>query len=206
MLTYVGSLIVFVFLYLKNKSVSGHAKKMLFVRTVFILGLLLALALTIPSVSRRFESFWRKDLERKGAYQKELISDMTLSRSENIETMLASFKESPIIGNGFQVTREMQYYTSASFQILLSAPVEKGILYLLILEEGGLIGMLLFVLFVLKTYQWGIKYQENIFLGSFFAMLILNAGEATFFSSSAIGGFLWMLCFLHYFWAGPFPW
>jgi hypothetical protein len=112
-----------------------------------------------------------------------------------VEQGMASFRERPMIGNGFQVSREMRGYDMSEMGLLLSAPIEKGVLPVMVLEEGGVIGALLIAAFLINLYGKYRRLQFTCFLSTFTVFLGLNSGEASFFSTSGGGGILWMICF-----------
>jgi hypothetical protein len=83
----------------------------------------------------------------------------------------------------------------ADSKILLSAPIEKGVLPIMVLEEGGAIGAILFGCFILSVYVKYSRLQFSCFLSCFTVFIALNTGEASFFSTSGSGGILLMICF-----------
>ena len=138
--------------------------------------------------------------------QKRLIDDQTAVDDFSMETLtssrmwlvksaLANFKESPIFGNGFQVSKEMSYRRNDSRVSILSAPIEKGVWVTAVLEEGGIIGFIIFVTFLLNVLSKMIKYKAYITASVFFVTIVSNFGEFSFFSSSYLGGFLWAMVF-----------
>ena len=66
-----------------------------------------------------------------------------------IDAQIYNFKKSPYIGNGVQVSEEMAYTKTTSFKDLISAPIEKGVWVTAVLEEDGVIGFTILVLFIL---------------------------------------------------------
>lgn len=113
----------------------------------------------------------------------------TSSRMELIEGAWQSFLDNPLLGIGFQVS-ELQLFYKDSLS-LFSAPIEKGFIITMILEETGLIGFIVFVAFVcVFVYECRRKrlYATMIL---FFTFLSTNLAEATFFSPGGNGGLLW---------------
>ena len=121
---------------------------------------------------------------------------VTLTRQGLMDEALENFKESPLIGNGFQVSKQMKGIAIQSWGQLLSAPVEKGVWVTAVLEEGGVIGMLLFLLFLVVSF-WGLL-RQRAFIGSagLFVLVMSNFGEFSIFSLSGIGGAMWSLVFI----------
>ena len=166
--------------------------------TFAILGVLLVTLILsfIPVVSLRVESFLRKERDVTQISGEETLSyDLFSSRKGLMERALVSFRESPLIGHGFQVTETMQGYRFWEHGFAFSAPVEKGVLAGMILEEGGVIGMAIFIIFLFALYVTYRRLAFTCFLSTFTVFLGLNSGEAAFFSTSGGGGILWMVCF-----------
>jgi len=82
------------------------------------------------------------------------------------------------------------------FNLPISAPIEKGNLYLAVLEELGLIGLLLFFAWLIFSYFRVVK--KNLFgLPVFFTILMLNFGESVLFSPGGVGA----LCIMMFTWS-----
>ena len=123
---------------------------------------------------------------------------LTASRMSLVEYNLNDFKLNPILGKGFQV---MNWHDAAyrNKQIsLLSAPIEKGVLPLMLLGETGVVGALVFVVFLFSFYKTCIRRQYRVLLCLFTTLMAGNMGEASFFSPggsamqwtiAVIGGF-----------------
>ena len=120
---------------------------------------------------------------------------MTVTRQGLMDASMDNFRESPVIGNGFQVSKSMETRDIRSWGQLLSAPIEKGVWVTAVLEEGGVIGMILFVLFLIIAF-WGML-SRRAYIGAcaLFVLLVSNFGEFTFFSMSSIGGVGWVMVF-----------
>ena len=122
--------------------------------------------------------------------------EVLVTRQGLAEFALENFKESPVIGNGFQVSKMMEGQEISSFGQLLSAPIEKGVWVTAILEEGGVVGFMLFMLFLIIAF-WGMLSRQA-FTGAcaLFVLMISNFGEFSFFSTSSTGGIAWALIFV----------
>lgn len=118
------------------------------------------------------------------------------SRQGLIDDAMDNFKESPFIGNGFQVTKRLAQQDRSSWKHYLSAPIEKGVWITAVLEEGGIFGMLLFAIFLLAAFGKLLARQAFIGISIFFVMVISNLGEFTFFSMSGGGGIYWAMIFM----------
>ena len=106
---------------------------------------------------------------------------------------LRNFRESPLFGNGFQVSEEMKGIKVGLST--MSAPIEKGVWISAVLEEGGLVGFIVFSAFLISVWIALSKHRAYIGLCAFFELLLTNMGEFTMFSLSYTGGFLWAMVF-----------
>lgn len=127
-----------------------------------------------------------------GVSSEEILS----SRQGLMDEAMYNFRRKPFVGNGFQVSEVMSLSGGGGAASLLSAPVEKGVWLTAVLEEGGIPGMIMFVLFGVCAIPMLIVRRAYTGATMLFMMFVLNLGEFTFFSMSGIGGFCWMLCFL----------
>ena len=113
-----------------------------------------------------------------------------------IDAQLYNFKKSPYIGNGFQVSEEMAYTKTTSFKDLISAPIEKGVWVTAVLEEGGVIGFTILVLFFLVAILTMLQRGAYTGVTVLSALVVSNLAEFTMFSMSAMGGLFWALVFI----------
>lgn len=100
-----------------------------------------------------------------------------------------------MLGNGFQVAAHMAGEHRQGFWSYLSAPIEKGVWTAAILEEGGVVGFILFAGFLLSTFFTLWKRHAYISASCLFTMALSNMGEFTFFSMTYTGGLIWALAF-----------
>lgn len=150
------------------------------------LGVLIADALTSQSLTKAVVAF-----ANKGGRKDEFDLDQALSsRREVIAASWENFRESPLIGIGFEVAKSDFFRQNAS---LFYAPIEKGFLPVAVLEETGIIGTFFFVIFLLAFFVY-LRRTMNI---PGFAMLLtflaVNCGEAMFFAVGGHGSFGWLL-------------
>jgi len=118
------------------------------------------------------------------------------SRQGKIDEGLENWRESPLFGNGFQVSRDMADFKVSSFKSILSAPVEKSVWFTAVLEEGGVIGFGLFCLFLAIVFPTLVKRKAYIGATLLFSLITANFGEFTFFSLSGAGGMQWGMVFV----------
>ena len=120
----------------------------------------------------------------------------TATRQGLIDVALDDFKRKPLLGNGFQVDERLLRMMGNASGLPLSAPVEKGFWITAVLQEGGVIGFIIYLSFLvsvsLKMRRGGYKCALALFL----LLHILNFGEFTMFSMSGNGGFLWTMVFM----------
>ena len=158
------------------------------------LTLLLIAFMSFPSLqdkTLRFLTKGRPEVETKGVSTATIIS----SRQALIDNALYNFRKSPMIGNGFQVSAEMAKIKDKGLAIL-SAPIEKGVWIVAILEEGGIVGWVVFVMFLFACITKSIRRRAYIGASCLFVFTITNLGEFTFFSMSYSGGFCWAMIFV----------
>jgi len=124
------------------------------------------------------------------------MEDVMSTRQFLMDEAMYNWRKKPLIGNGFQVAESMRHERREGIGAYLSAPVEKGVWVTAVLEEGGIIGMLLFCLFwipaVILLWRGGF-YSTSTMLLSF---VVMNMAEFTMFSMSGTGGFIWSMIFI----------
>ena len=120
---------------------------------------------------------------------------VTSSREGLVEESLYNFKKKPLFGNGFQVSAAMEGEKRTSLAQYLSAPIEKGVWPTAVLEEGGVIGLILFGGFLVVCICILIKRHAYIGAAMLWVFSIANLGEFSFFSMSYIGGLYWGLVY-----------
>lgn len=115
------------------------------------------------------------------------------SRGFLIEKSLENFYKSPLFGIGFSVGRGNFDETTEASDFSLSYSIEKGNLYIAVLEEQGVIGFTFFLIFIVLLYLDVYKKRNYLSIFVLTAILITNLGESTFFSMGGIGGLFWLL-------------
>ena len=129
------------------------------------------------------------------ADDRSLTEAVTSSRMGLIEKSTRDFKLNPLWGMGFQVEERHRYHikghTGGFF--IFSASIEKGLLPVMVLGEGGLVGALVFASFLLVFYVVCTQRRLLITATLFAVFLGTNMGEATFFSPGGPGGLEWLV-------------
>ena len=84
---------------------------------------------------------------------------------------MKNFRDKPLQGNGFQVSLEMKYQRRQGMLSYLSAPIEKGVWTAAVLEEGGIVGFILFTGYVFDCFSSAQQAQ-----GLYFSVCIFYHG------------------------------
>ncbi len=156
---------------------------------------LVAIGVCVPQVRQGVVKYVLKKYSGVSENAKINTDDVMSTRQFLIDAELANWRKKMMIGNGFQVSEAMQYQGRGSVLSYLSAPIEKGVWVTAILEEGGIVGMILFCMFWLPALIV-LKTKGGYVTASLLcAMLVSNLGEFSFFSMSSEGGMFWALVF-----------
>lgn len=193
--TFLAGVLIILFFFLKSRKIRipwrGTVSQV--VAGIVILGGLTVLA--VPSVRERAVRF----IMKYGTDRRRVTlttGDVLSSRQGKIESCLRNWRESPAIGNGFQVSEDMKKFRANSLKDILSAPVEKSTWVFAVLEEGGIFGELIFVFYIFICTALLVSRRAYIGATSFLTLIIVNLGEFTVFSMSGIGGTFWGLTFV----------
>ena len=119
---------------------------------------------------------------------------LTASRMGKIEENLVDFKKNPLLGMGFQVNGCLRYNLRGVKGLILSAPIEKSVLPVMVLGETGIVGGVVFAAFLLVFYGTCVTRRYFCTLALMSVFLVTNMSEATFFSPGGIGGTMWVMC------------
>ncbi len=194
--TFLAGIVFTAFIFLHSQGINMRWKvRAMNIIMLFGLGATLFLFAT-PQMRENVAKFTLKWMSGRDAEVELSYENIASSRQFLIDTAIKNFKESPWLGNGFQVSEKYAGFEAQSWKQLLTAPIEKGIWVVAVLEEGGIIGMALFVLFLLIAFIGLLKYKAYIGTCVLFTFLMSNLGEFTLFSMSAAGGFFWALVFV----------
>ncbi|MDD4103080.1 MAG: O-antigen ligase family protein [Kiritimatiellae bacterium] len=177
---------------LPKSALSGRARARLSGWMFALLILLIVWAVTFE-VREQTISRWLRKTEEVQTDQRSLKEALTDSRQGTIELCMSEFRRSPLLGSGFQVLEVHRAQYERGEISLFSAPLEKGILPLMVLGETGILGATVFGIFLVAFVLGCLKSKYIATLTLFSCLLMTNMGEATFFSPSGGGGVLWML-------------
>lgn len=133
--------------------------------------------------------------ERIGAYIEKrgggggLVQSYETSRGGLIDDMLENIRLNPLVGSGFGIAsrpEEMIIDRDPVFGLPSGAPIEKGVMPIQVTEELGLVGALFVFLWLgvaVKRASRGTVTKLAVLL----TVLLLNMGEANFFSPGGLG-------------------
>jgi len=186
--------VLFLFAHARGVGVRWRAKV---VRTaVLVVFAAFVAAVALPGVRQgavKFLMKWNGDDVRA---EDLTVEGLTASRQGKMDESLFYFRQSPLIGNGFQVSAGMKDLSASNTGFVLSAPIEKGVWVTAVLEEGGIIGAFLFWAFVFVAVGGMVRAKAYVGASVLVTFLASNLGEFAFFSMSYIGGFIWAMLFL----------
>lgn len=164
----------------------------------YVLVGLLMVVLAYSQIRDQTLSKWLRKEDEVSADSRNLLDAVTASRMGLVEYNMRDFKLNPMLGKGFQV---MDWHGLAYQEgriSLLSAPIEKGVLPLMVLGETGIVGEIVFLLFLASFYGTCMRRGYIMLLCLFTSLMAANMSEASFFSpgggtaqwtSTIIGGF-----------------
>ena len=139
-------------------------------------------------------SRWIRKTNDASEFDRDLVEAVTNTRMGLFEEGLDEFRRNPLLGMGFQVNSNTEVYYKSAKGLVLSAPVEKGLLPMMILGEGGVVGVIAFCIFLFSFYRSCASRHLVVTASMFTVFLATNMGEATFFSPGGAGGVEWVLC------------
>ncbi len=126
------------------------------------------------------------------AQTRSLTEAMTSSRQGLMEYSMYEYRRNPLFGSGFQVAESHRTMLKGQ-GLVLSAPIEKGVLPVMVLGETGIVGAVLFTFFLISFYATATRKRLYVTITMFTLLLASNMGEASFFSPGGIGSVLWIL-------------
>lgn len=165
-------------------SVSHFSINKLFLVIVFFFILFACLILSDISITNFIIRFINKadDLTLNN-----IVINYQISRSILYEPMIANIFENFFTGIGFGIASDPLNMNIKYFKdIPVSAPIEKGNLLLAILEEVGLYGFILFMIWILILFRLVIANSSSDLI-VLLTFLLFNLGEAGLFSPKGYG-------------------
>lgn len=152
-----------------------------------------AVALAIGEGRNHLVSRWLRKTDSVATDERGLTEAVTSSRQGLIAANMRDFRRNRLLGSGFQVdARHVERYKDRP-GLIITAPLEKGILPLMVLGETGILGAVFFMLFLFDFYQKSVRMRLWSTLTLFSVLFVSNMAESTFFSPGGAGGIEW--CF-----------
>lgn len=186
-----ASLIIINFYTVRKIGVNRRVKQAMTNGMMAFTGLIIIFAV-VMEVKDHSISRWLRKTDDLGGDTRGLKEALTSSRQGLIEYSLWEFRRNPVFGQGFQVMQEHQYMFKKG-EMVFSAPIEKGVLPVMVLGETGVVGSIFFAFFVISFLVAASSRKLYITLTMFLLLLVSNMGEATFFSPGGVGGVLYMM-------------
>lgn len=154
---------------------------------------ILIVFMLVLQVRNKAISRWLRKTDNVAYDERSLTEAITNSRLGSIELNMRDFKRSPLLGTGFQVMASHRYLYGIGAISLFSAPLEKGLLPLMVLGETGLLGGTVFAVFLIMFYVNCMQNRYYVTVTLFTVLLATNMAESTFFSPGGGGGIYWMM-------------
>ena len=148
-----------------------------------------------PRLSEGLVSFLLKDEAAQ-----DVASALEESRGGLIERSMANFRAAPFTGIGLGVPSDLSksVIEYGPLGIPISASVEKGFQPAAVLEETGIVGAALLVLFLIVLLAPVFLRGSMALVWMVLAVLLINMGEATLFAIGGNGLFVWLIFSLAY--------
>lgn len=193
LLTLLSSLMLVYFYLPKHIRLRPIAKRWLG-SMLMLFGVLLVVVAAVSEMHSGAMTRWLRKTEDVESDQRTLSEAFTASRQGLIEMCMDDFHRNPLFGSGFQVSWFTAEYARSQDGLILSSPIEKGILPIMILGETGIVGEIVFIAFLISFFTAGSNRRLYLSIAMMCLLLVTNLGEATFFSPGGAGGTLWIMC------------
>lgn len=189
--------IVMVAMWLPNKISLAHNVKRHLKTGVSVLLLVAIIGGVWAEISSNSISQWLRKVEDVDEDTRSLSDAVTSSRQGLIEESMRDFWRNPMFGSGFQVADyTAELVAKSGSAVIVSAPIEKGVLPVMILGETGIVGIIAFATFLFSFYTTSSRRKLFATAALFTVLLATNMGEATFFSPGGGGSFIWAICII----------
>lgn len=164
------------------------------VRSIFRILIFIALVASIVGeIKSDAITKWLRKVDNVDSDRRELSEAVTESRQGSIEANMYDFRQNPFLGMGFQVDYNTMVNYQSGHGSLISAPIEKGLLPLMILGESGVVGAIVFVCFLFSFFGACARKRYYVTASLFIVYLSTNMAEASFFSPLGAGGTEWLI-------------
>ena len=159
-----------------------------------LFAIILTVVAAISEIHSDAMSRWLRKIDDVETDKRSLSEAVTASRQGLIEECMADFRRNPLFGSGFQVSWFTAEFARSQGGLVLSSPIEKGILPIMVLGETGIVGEIVFIAFLISFFSAGGRRHLYLSIAMMSLLLVTNLGEATFFSPGGVGGTLWIMC------------
>lgn len=170
-----------------------HQKQLITFAALLSLGVFFLLLLQPDRVTGVFTEFVQKRAESAESTS----AIFQESRGQLVDASMANYRDNPIFGIGMGIPSnldELRIGKGNSFMgIPLSASVEKGFFPSAVLEETGLLGAVLTLILILSILRTALKNSDFQLLWLGISALLINTGEAVFYSVGGTGLFVWLI-------------
>lgn len=154
---------------------------------------LMLLGAGIAEIRSHSISRWLRKTEDVRGDSRSMTEAVTASRMGKMEESMRDFKKNPIFGTGFQVTESHKMEYKLGQITLLSAPLERGFIFTAILGEMGIVGIIVFLFFLVSFWHGCARKGYFVTWTLFVVYLSTNFAEMTFFSPGGGGGIMWLI-------------
>lgn len=186
--------VVLVYFYLPRKILLNWRVKKWLSALLGTVAVLSIIVIVFAEVQNSAISRWVRKTNDVEGDRRSLHEAFTASRQGLIEMCMDDFKRNPWLGMGFQVAFYTKERMAGQSGMILSSPIEKGLLPVMVLGETGIIGFAVFGAFLFVFYFSCSRKRLYITIALFVVLLTTNLGEACFFSPGGPGGIEWMFC------------
>lgn len=138
-------------------------------------------------------SRWLRKTNDVASDKRGIAEAVTDSRRGLIEACMYDYHRNPMFGSGFQVDVFSGDILKRTSGFVFSAPIEKGVLPVMVLGETGIVGLMFFLFFLISFYYTCVRRHLFVTITMFTILFVSNLGEATFFSPGGLGGVLWIM-------------
>lgn len=170
-----------------SRSVKSKLFGMVALMVVGLIGIAVVSEVENQTITR-----WIRKTENVDGDTRSMMEAFTESRQGLIEYNLNDFKLNPFLGKGFQVFCDFKQRFERGEITWYYAPVEKGVTPYVILGETGVVGAVVFVIFLFSFYTICFRRRYLALMTMFTNMLVCNLADSTFFSPGGLGGLLWV--------------
>lgn len=191
--TLIASLILVYFYLPRHISMRVQVKRWLG-SVLLSFGVSLIIVVAVSEIHSDAISRWARKTNDVDLDRRSLSEAVTSSRQGLIDECMNDFRRNPMFGSGFQVSWFTSELAGSQKGFVFSSPIEKGVLPVMVLGETGIIGEIVFIVFLFSFFSAGAQRRLFMSITMMIVLLVTNLGEATFFSPGGLGGTLWIMC------------